>query len=313
MSAFTKLSSTVQELLQRYDDKQQQDNISNILKSDSNNITTIEQLHQQLQTDLSLIENSVTELAGFVRRKNEVEELPGGEKRPRYGPSMRERITLLESKIQQLQEIKLTILFPTFEATKTKLFTYNKSKLATPPPPPPPPIPPPPVPTMKFSQSTSSSSNDSQQLPKTEQEIQAIVQKTALLAQQTDQFHQEQELSIKLYKPGMNDLQIALQEISKPVKTNLCAILQAILKNPEKIEFRTLSLQNKHVQTLIEQPGVRRALIALGFIPKKQFSTSEEQGEYVIYYMNEPNLEVDFDTWSTWFNQLKSYVDVILM
>ena len=113
-------------------------------------------------------------------------------------------------------------------------------------------------------------------------------------------------LSRLAFTQGIDGFTKSLEEVDPVRMKSLASILQVITKNPENIQYRTLSLSNASVIALLEGTGVRQCLGSLGFRPQLVKSSKGDESEQVAYVLSEPSVETDFDRWSTWFDTLKA-------
>lgn len=82
-----------------------------------------------------------------------------------------------------------------------------------------------------------------------------------------------------------------------------------VAAHPEDSTFRTVRLLNGHFQSAVARhPGGVEALLALGF------GETEDLGEEpaVVYVMEEPSLEDDYEGWADWFDGVKRDRDTLL-
>lgn len=97
-----------------------------------------------------------------------------------------------------------------------------------------------------------------------------------------------------------------LPEPQRPTSIRaLHTLFQQIIKHPEEANFRRIRRDHVQFQKDIGQyPGGSELLIAAGF----QLGTIDR---VPCYLSIEPNVEVDFDAWSQWFDLLKGTLDLI--
>ena len=82
-----------------------------------------------------------------------------------------------------------------------------------------------------------------------------------------------------------------------------------IVAHPEEATFRTVRLLNAHFQrSVARHPGGVEALLALGFAEVEDVG---EEGA-IVYVMEEPSLEDDYEGWAAWYDGVKRDRDALL-
>ena len=99
----------------------------------------------------------------------------------------------------------------------------------------------------------------------------------------------------------------AAARMSPESRRGVRAILQAVVRNPEREEYRTLRLSNAAFRGLVaSDEGVpRHALYAAGFAPRV-VDADDAAKATVAYVLREPDLERDLDAWTAWYDALKA-------